>query len=239
MISKYYVVDGTPVRVFLPDNWKYDETRSAALISFGMGDDPEYVMTTEEFWHLAEDITDNENAVIVGTWGGFLFGNPVAQSLIASAVEIAVDELGVKPGGIIPVGFSMGGTNVLAYSGNNPTEVFGVIGIAPLTDLNLVPSNFPELVAAYPGGYSDGTYGEQCNPLIKAEAGDYEGMPIHIFWGTLDEQISLGSLQDFQTEVNDQVTIAEVNLLEHNWMSVMHPDVVCGILNMLDFSDDA
>lgn len=236
MISKYYTIDGETLRVFLPDDWKYNQSRSATILSFGMGDDPNYIITTKKLWDLAEEITDNENALIVGTWGGFLFGNQEAQDYLNAAQDIA-DILGVKPGGIVAVGFSMGATNVLNYAARNSDQVYGVVGIGGLTDLNLVPVDFPPLVAAYPGGYSDVVYGNY-NPEIQADNEEYEGMPIQLFWGTQDTQIPRVALQRFQEAVNDQVTISEVNEMEHGWDSVMHPDVVCGILNMLNDSDE-
>lgn len=137
--------------------------------------------------------------VCSGDWGGDLFGNDAAMTMMNDA--LAYIRANWNASNVAPylVGGSMGGCQVLNYALDNP--VSAVAAVIPLTDLsgawqqNLL-SLTPYIEAAYGGSYNPETTGLLNDPITFAPSID-NAKPICLFPSSNDPILSNYTAQQF------------------------------------------
>lgn len=125
-----------------------------------------------------------------------------------------------KAGKVILLGYSEGGGIAMKYALDNPGNVAAMVLLEPLSDLQDVVTNnrggFASLLnAAYPGGYSDGTYGAAHNPKLFAPTLATYQIPAYITFASDDTVVIPSTVQSVITSLGSTVTIGLVSTGGH------------------------
>lgn len=136
--------------------------------------------------------------VVSGDYGGSLWGSPYNQNAIDEAIAWA-QTIGGRTGKVLMMGTSMGGLAALGFTGRYPAKVSAAIAVIPATNLAASAADplWPNINAAYAGGYSDPIYGLNHSPIVQAQAGLFSTMPIRLWYGTTDTVIPPAYAQAF------------------------------------------
>lgn len=119
------------------------------------------------------------------------WGNPTAMSRITSMYNALQSSGKVATGKVALVSASMGGLSSMNWAAANPDKVSCIVSVIPVCNVTDIRNNnrdgYGSLIdAAYPGGWSEATYGENYNPYTYSQMGKLAGIPILFFYGEVD-----------------------------------------------------
>lgn len=120
------------------------------------------------------------------TWGNFTS----LQRLDAQYGAIQAMP-GIKKGKIALISGSMGGLISMNWAASNKAKVSCIVSVIPVCNINDIAVNNragygPTIQAAYPGGWSEATYGSGYNPFTMSKLGKLAGIPMLFFYGQTD-----------------------------------------------------
>lgn len=149
----------------------------------GSGENASTTVQQTETRLLCSRLSDKA-VVHAGDLGFQTWGNDTAIARIGAAVAHLRASWGVV-GPVALVAGSMGFSGACAYARANPSEVRGIAGVIPLTDIVDIMSRgaTAEVNAAYGGAYNDTTHGPTHNPIRFAAS---LAMPIHLWTAPAD-----------------------------------------------------
>lgn len=160
----------------------------------------------------------------VATWG-----NSTAMARMTAAYNYLQSLPGVKPGKVALISGSMGALTSLNWAAANPTLVSAVVSVIPVINpTDIVTNNrggYAALVnAAYGGAWSEGTYGATYNPRTRATAGAFAGLPMLLFYGTVDTLCMPAETTGFAASVGASCTLVPLTGLGHEEASYTATD---------------
>jgi alpha-beta hydrolase superfamily lysophospholipase len=219
---------GEKSTALVPTDWKGDGTIPGVIYCHGYGEDgliPTLPAQNGQFSNLTALVAAGY-PVLACDLGGSLWGYDPFRARVDSAITYLQGTVGAKAGKVVVVGTSMGGLGALVYAANNPTKVSGVVGIGPTSDMQHVVSNndggLAAIVnAAYPGGYSDATYGATFNPQVLAAAGKFT-MPVRLWIGSADTTVIPSTVTTLANTIGANATISYLSggHAESTWFEV-------------------
>lgn len=184
---------------------------------------------------LTKAIADSGFTCFAGDIGGpATWGNATAMARMTTAYNYFQAQPGVAPGKIALVSGSMGALTSLNWAAANPTLVSAVVSVVPVINpTDIVTNNrqgYASLVhAAYGGAWSEATYGATYNPRTRATAGAFAGLPMLLFYGTVDTLCMPAETQGFAASVGASCTLVPLTGLGHEeaaYTSVDHAQAV-------------
>ena len=124
--------------------------------------------------------------------GNMAWGNADAQARMDEVFSYVGSEK------VILACQSMGGTTGLTWAANNPNKVAGIVLVIPVINLtDLATSSYAgDINAAYGGQYSPVTHAAY-NPLARAQAGAFNGIPIQCWYGKTDTLCKAVDAEEF------------------------------------------
>lgn len=96
-----------------------------------------------------------------------------------------------KTGKVALVSGSMGGLNSMNWAAANKAKVSCIVSVIPVCNVDDIFQNDRggykwTINAAYPGGWSQATYGANHNPITLSQTGKLSGIPMLFFYGLTD-----------------------------------------------------
>ena len=225
-VGGYYT--GEQSIAMVPEGWLGDGTVTGIVYCHGYGADALSPMLPEQhgqFGNITALVAAGFPVLAADLGGGSTFGNDTVIARITDAITYLHGTIGARQGKVVMFGTSMGGCNALAYAGNNPTSVFGVVAVAPVSDLqHVVDNNDGGLASAvngcYLGGYSDATYGNH-NPQHMAASGMFT-MPVQLWQGSADTTVIPATVSTLAKTIGSQATLTWLpnGHSENTWATV-------------------
>lgn len=148
--------------------------------------------------------------------GPSTWGNELAMTRMTQAYNRLQLQPGVKPGPVWLVSSSMGAHTSLNWAAQNKAKVKGIISIIPVINpTDIVTNNrmgyAASVNAAYVGGWSESTYGAVYNPQTLASAGKLSGIPMLMWYGTLDDLCRPAEALAFAAKPGMDVTLIPID----------------------------
>lgn len=119
------------------------------------------------------------------------WGNDDSISRVESARQYLVNTFGARADKVLIVAQSMGAANGFAWAAANPSIAAGVVGVTPVMNLNYnwTSTHNSGINNAYGGAYVPATHGPTHDPLVIAQAGGFDGLPVQL-WTSSDDTIT-------------------------------------------------
>lgn len=132
--------------------------------------------------------------------GTSTWANDTVIRRISDAVDYLHNVMGAKPGPVILIGTSAGGSASMVWASQNPTSTACVVGFMPVSDIDdIVKNNRSGLAAsanaAYTGGWSQATYGAVHNPISVAAKGWLNNIKMLLHYGQNDTAVVPATVQ--------------------------------------------
>jgi dienelactone hydrolase len=141
---------------------------------------------------LSEALAKAGHTGLSARWGGpQTWGNPTSVARLSDGYAYLQGLPDVAPGKVVLVAGSAGALAALNWAAANPGKVACMVLHLPVVDPDDVVTNnrggYASLVnGAYPGGWSQATYGATSNPVTMAAAGLLDGVAILLHVGAAD-----------------------------------------------------